>query len=142
MGLCGAHVLDRNGRSGNFGAQFEKWAPRGALDSWFLPPFLGVEEYTKIIKNTQWLDQKSMLIKACVFTYLLLVQGKVHIAFFQNGHPHFWTVFSTTCGTLEKILSPGAQLRIFGELNGPRGLCLCCCLCLSRVPWSVKCRLK
>ena len=55
-----------------------------------------------------------MLFKARVFTNFLLAHGEVHIAkcmFLSNWAPFiFQSVFSTTCGTLQKNLSPAAHV--------------------------------
>ena len=43
--------------------------------------------------------------------------------FFQNGPPHFQTVFSTTCGTLKKYLSGSAHFGILVKLKWGPGPC-------------------
>ena len=42
--------------------------------------------------------------------------------FFNMGLPHFWTVFSTICGTLKKSSEPRVPFQGFVEVtNGPQG---------------------
>ena len=69
MGLFGAHILDRNGPSGNVGGSIRKMGPFFGV----FPAFFGVKktwnlENTKIIeKNTQWIDQKMDVVWSMCF---------------------------------------------------------------------------
>ena len=59
------------------------------------------------------------MFKACALRNLLLAQGKyrTNAPIFQNGHPHFYIVVSTTCGTVVKQNGPRDPFSEFWEVE-------------------------
>ena len=72
---------------------------------------------SKIILDTQWIDQKNMLFNTHLYKHVALVQGKLHIAkkhFFRNfGLPHFYTVLPSAARSSKKIMCQGARFQGF-----------------------------
>ena len=149
---------------GILAVQFEKWALQmGPFFHGFGRPF-GVKkkkfENVSKKKKKHPVDRPKMHVVQGVYFGRICFSTKEKCTlqtfdlFFKMGLPHFQTVFSTICGTLKtKKIVLGAQFRFWESQNGPRahlrisegpyrvgGCCLClwCCLCQCRVPWSVK----
>ena len=97
MGPFGAQKVDRNGPVGKLRSPVRRMGTKnGPFFHGVCRPWGGRKtwhpEITKVKQNTKSITEKCMLFEACVFTKLLLAQGKVHIAkvhVFQNGLLHF-----------------------------------------------------
>ena len=79
---------------------------------------------TKIIQNTEWIDQKCMLFKACMFTILLLAQEKCTlqkcVVFFFNWAHLFQTVFHHMRDAQKKSAPRGPFSDFWEAEMGPR----------------------